>query len=79
MTTITITDPILLKQFAEAQVPITFRDPDGNVLFTGGEMIGVPPDGYVPPISEEELKRRSETNRSGISLSEVMKRLRGER
>lgn len=79
MTTITITDPVLLKQLSEAQGPVTFQDSEGNVLFSGGEMVGVPPEGYVPPISEAELKRRSETNRSGVPLSEVMKRLRGER
>ncbi len=79
MTTITITDPLLIKQLTETQGPIALHDPAGNVLCTVGELIGVPPEGYVPPISQEELKRRSETYRSGIPLSEVMKRLRGER
>ena len=79
MTTITITDPLLVKQLEETQGAITLCDSAGKVLLTGGELIGIPPEGYVPPISQEELKRRSETNRSGIPLSEVMKRLRGER
>ena|GEM_PF-1582003 len=78
MTTITITDPALLKQLTDARGPVMLRDPAGNVLLTGGELFGVPPEGTVPPISEAELKRRSETYRSGIPLAEVMKRLRGE-
>lgn len=78
MTTITITDPALLKQLTEAQGPITFRDPNGNVVLATEGLFGAPPPGYVPPISQEELKRRSETYRSGIPLSEVMKRLKGE-
>ena len=75
MTTITITDPLLIKQLAEAQGLITFRDPEGKVLFTGEEMIGVPPEGYVSPISEEELARRS-LNREGRPLSDILRDLR---
>ncbi len=75
MTTITITDPQLIKQLAEALGPIIFRDPEGNVLFTGGERIGVPPPGYVPPISVEELARRS-LNREGRPLADILRDLR---
>ena len=78
MTTITISDPVLLKQLADATGPIAFRDPEGNVVhFSDGSLWALPP-GFVPPISEAELKRRSETYRSGIPLAEVIKRLTGE-
>ena len=78
MTTITITDPALLKQLTEATGPIEFRDPAGNVVLATGGNQWAPPPGFIPPISEEELTRRSQTYRSGISTAELMQRLRGE-
>jgi hypothetical protein len=78
MTTITITDPVLLKQLAEAQGPVLFRDPAGNVIHASAGPIGSPPPGYVPPISVAELQRRSATYHSGIPLSEALKRIKGQ-
>jgi hypothetical protein len=75
MTTITITDPEVLKQLAEAKGLIEFRDPTGKILFTTNGTIWAPPPGYIPPISEEELTRRSQTCRSGISTAEVLRDL----
>ena len=77
-TTITITDPVLLKQLAETTGPIMFRDADGVPVRYADGQLWAPPPGFVPPISQEELQRRSETYRSGISTAEVMKRMRGE-
>ncbi len=78
MTTITITDPELIRQLTEAVGPIEFRDPAGNVVYFAGGELWAPPEGYVPPIPMEELERRSRTYRSGSPLSEIMKRLKGE-
>lgn len=79
MTTITITDPVLAKQLSEAKGPVEFRDVNGNIIHVAeGDTLWAPPEGYVPPISMEELERRSRTYRSGSPLSEVMKRLKGE-
>ncbi len=76
MTTITITDPVLLKQLAETTGPILFRDPDGNVVHQSGGRIGVPPPGVVPPISAEELDRRRRSTTGGRPLADILRDLR---
>lgn len=76
MTTITITDPVLLKQLTEAKGPIEFRDLAGKVILTTDEdTLWAPPKGYVPPFSSEELNRLSE-NREGRPLTDILKDLR---
>jgi hypothetical protein len=75
MTTITITDPALLKQLADARGPVMLRDPAGNVLLTSGEFFGVPPEGFTPPFSEEEMVHMSQ-NREGRPLADILRDLR---
>ncbi len=75
MTTITITDPVLLKQIAEASLPIIFHDPSGNELLYAEGFIFVPPPGTKPPFSEEELERRSLLYRSGRPTREVLREM----
>jgi len=74
-TTITITDPVLLKQLAEATGPIMFRDTDGNVIRATGGLIGVPPPGAKPPFSDEELELFGK-NRDGRPLADILRDLR---
>ena len=76
MTTITITDPVLAKQLAEAKGLVEFRDAAGNLIHVAeGDTLWAPPEGYVPPISPEEMARRS-LNREGRPLKEVLLELR---
>ena len=75
MTTITITDPALLKQLTESSGPIAFLDPAGNVVLAVDGLFGVPPPGCVPPYSKEELDRRS-SNREGRPLADILRDLR---
>ena len=75
MTTITITDPLLLKQLTDARGPVMLCDMQGNILLTGGELFGVPAEGYVPPISKEEMVRISQ-NREGRPLADILRDLR---
>ena len=75
MTTITITDPALLKQLSDARGTVILCDPAGNELLTSGEPIGVPPKGYVPPFPKDELARRS-LNREGRPLADILRDLR---
>jgi hypothetical protein len=74
MTTITITDPVLLKQIAEASLPIIFHDPSGNELLYAEGFIWKPPPGMKSPISDEELDRRRK-NLSGRPLKDVIREL----
>ena len=50
-TTVAITDPVLLKQLADATGPILFRDPDGDVVHQSGGRFGVPPGAGSAPRS----------------------------
>lgn len=76
MTTITITDPVLAKQLAEAKGPVEFRDAEGKLIHVAEEdTLWAPPEGYVPPFSPEELNRMSE-NREGRPLANILKDLR---
>ncbi len=75
MTNITISDPVLLKQLAEATGGITFRDPDGNVVHQSGGRIGVPPPGAKPPFTDEELEEFGK-NRDGRPLADILRDLR---
>jgi hypothetical protein len=78
VTTIVITDPELLAKLAAADGQIVFQGPTGDTVKTvETQPFGVPPSGYVPPISDEELERRRQQYRSGKPLSEIMKRLQG--
>jgi len=75
MTNITITDSALLKQLADTDGPITFRDPSGNVVLMIDGRFGVPPAGSAPPFSKEELERQSR-NREGRPLADILSDLR---
>lgn len=72
---ITITDPTLLAQLAAAGGVVQLTDPSGGVIgVLHKEPFGVPPPGYVFPISDEELaRRRAET--TGRSLAEILRDL----
>jgi hypothetical protein len=73
---ITITDPALLAQLLQSGGVTEILDPSGQVIGTfQTEPFGMPPPGYVPPISDEEIERRRQQYRMGKSLSEIMKRL----
>jgi len=75
---ITITDPTLLAQLSQASGVTELLDPSGRLIGTfQTETFGLPPSGYVPPISDEEIERRRQQYRSGKPLSEIMKRLQG--
>lgn len=75
MTTITITDPVLLKQIAEATGKIIFLDPCGNELLVADQFLFVPPPGFKSPISDEELERRRQ-NLNGRPLKDILDDLR---
>jgi hypothetical protein len=78
VTTIVITDPELLAKLAAADGQIVFRGPTGDTIKTVETVpFGVPPPGYLPPISPAELERRRQQYRSGKPLSEIMTRLQG--
>lgn len=72
---ITITDPVLLAELIRANGEIKLLDPSGSVIGTfQTEPFGIPPPGYVPPISDEEIERRRQQHRLGKPLSEIIKR-----
>jgi hypothetical protein len=73
---ITITDPALLAQICEASGVVDLKDPSGKVL--GRLHVEKPsqlPPGFKIPFTEEELARRSQ-ERTGRSISEVLKELK---
>jgi len=73
---ITITDPALLAQFASAPGVVEIRDPNGRVLgtfFVPG--YGMLPPGVKSPISDEEFEEARKSPDSGITLTELFKRL----
>ena len=74
---ITINDPVLLEQLRSITGPTEAFDPNGVFLGTFQTIFGIPPKGYIPPISDEEMRRRRETYRDGKPLSEILKRLEG--
>lgn len=75
MTTITITDPALLKQLSDAHGTVILCDLAGNELLTSGVPIGVPVEGYIPPFSKDEMTRMSQ-NREGRPLADILRDLR---
>ncbi len=78
VTTIVISDPELLAKLAAANGQIIFEGPTGDLVQTVETVpFGLPPAGYVPPISDEEIERRRQQHRAGKPLSEIMKRLQG--
>jgi hypothetical protein len=78
VTTIVISDPDLLAKLASAEGQIVFEGPTGDQVKTVETVpFGLPPQGYVPPISDEEIERRRQQYRGGKPLSEIMKRLQG--
>jgi hypothetical protein len=73
---ITITDPKLLAQLTAAPGFIDLHAPDGRLIgtfFLDG--YGVPPPGVKSPISDEEFENARKEPSSGISLTELWKRL----
>jgi len=73
---ITITDPALLAQFTSAPGVVEIRDPNGRVLgtfFVPG--YGMLPPGVKSPISDEEFEEARKSPDSGITLTELFKRL----
>ncbi len=75
MTTITITDPALLQQLIDARGTVILCDPAGNELLTSGKTFCDPPEGYVPPFSENDMVRMSQ-NREGRPLADILRDLR---
>ena len=73
--TITITDPELLARLAATDGPIAFCGPDGkHVRFAEPAPRGSVPDGFRPPITDEELEKRRRQP-GGRPLAEVWKRI----
>ena len=75
--TITINDPVLLAQLKATSGSVELRGPDGDFLGAFQTPFGKPPPGYVPPITDEEMKRRRMTYRDGKPLAEILARLEG--
>ena len=75
MTTITLTDPVLIDQVQHAEV-VEFRDPDGRVLmrFTATPFGELPP-GVVSPFTEEVLAERR-NDLTGRPLGDILRDLR---
>ncbi|MBX9585042.1 MAG: hypothetical protein K2X87_32455 [Gemmataceae bacterium] len=76
MTSITITDPALLAQFAAAAGTVEIKGPDGRVVTTVS--VGdraVPPPGFKIPLSDEELARRSQI-RIGRPVADILRDLK---
>ena len=72
---ITINDPELLKQLQQADSPVEFCDPDGNVVvWLKQPNPGSPPPGFVLPYTEEEIAERSKV-RHGRSLKDILRDL----
>ncbi len=74
MTTITLTDPVLIGQVQHAEV-VEFRDPDGRVLmrFTATPFGDLPP-GVASPFTEEVLAERRK-DLSGRPLADILRDL----
>jgi hypothetical protein len=76
MTSITITDPALLAQFAAAAGIVEIKDPDGRVVGTfAADDRATPPPGFKIPFTDEELTRRGQL-RTGRPLPDILKDLR---
>ncbi len=73
---VTITDPALLAELARSPSPIPVCDPAGRVIgtFTAAPP-GVPPPGYAPPVSEDEVVRRQRQGPGGRPLADILARL----
>lgn len=77
MSSITITDPALLAQFAAVAGSVDIKDPDGRVVVTLlQEGYGRLPPGVKSPISDEEFERARQEPSSGITLDEFWARVR---
>ena len=72
---ITINDPELLKQLQQADGPVEFCDPDGNVIvWLKQPNPGSPPPGFVLPFSEEEIAEMRK-HRTGRPLADILRDL----
>jgi len=71
---ITITDPQLLALLA-GQEPVELKDPSGRVIGDLVPRLFVPPPGFVPPLSEEEMAERRKNSTGGRPLAEVFRHL----
>jgi hypothetical protein len=73
----------LPEALRQADAPVEVQDETGRVVgvFLPASIqlpFGVPPKGYQPPISDEEIERRRQKYKTGRPLSEIMKRLKGD-
>ena len=74
---ITITDPSLLAQFAEASDSVEIRTPDGLVLgrFVVENRYRLPP-GVKSPFTEEEMSERRKDKSDGRPLADILRDLK---
>jgi hypothetical protein len=73
---ITITDPALLAQLAQARGVVELKDPTGRILFAFlAENDGKPPPGFKIPFTDEELAERSK-QRTGRPIGDVLRDLK---
>lgn len=73
---ITITDPALLAQLAQASGIVEFRDANGNLIAEFEKLHdGQLPPGVTSPFTEEEMAERRK-HRTGRPLADILKDLR---
>jgi hypothetical protein len=73
---ITVTDPNLLAQLAEASDVVELKDPAGRVIGTfAAEGLGRLPPGVRSPFTDEQLADLR-TQRSGRPLADILRDLR---
>lgn len=73
---ITITDPGLLAQLIAARSTLDVHGPNGEFVGTFRPPFGMPPAGFKPPFTEEELERRRQ-QRTGRPLKDILRDLEG--
>ena len=72
---ITINDPELLKQLQQADGPVEFCDPEGNVVvWLKQPNPGSPPPGFVWPVTDEE-RQEMRKHRTGRPLADILRDL----
>ncbi|QDT70327.1 hypothetical protein MalM25_32740 [Planctomycetes bacterium MalM25] len=79
MVRVTIDDDLRVKLEAAAEEVVDLVDESGNVVGRFLSSLGVPPAGVepsTPPLDEEELQRRINSQEPGLSTQEVLEHLR---
>lgn len=76
MSSITITDPALLAQFAAAAGVVEIKGPDGRVFGTYvNDGYGKLPPGVNSPMSDEEFEEARKQPSTGLTLDQIWERI----